>query len=196
MKQPVKILLLENSVDDAKLALRALRQGGFIPTHRRIQTAVDLAAALATEPWDAVIANFMMPELAGVEALEMFKLTSVDIPFILVSASIGEENAVNAMKAGASDYVLKDNLSRLAPALKRELKEAEMRLDHRRAQHDLLLSEQQLRTIFETEPECVKVVNEKGVILAMNKAGLVMLEANSLAEVQVRTLLDFIVPED
>jgi PAS domain S-box-containing protein len=193
--QAVKVLMLEDSEDDAKLALRALRHGGFEPTHRRIQTAAELKSALVHERWDAVISDFMMPGFTGIEALGIVRAADLDIPFILVSGTIGEETAVSAMKAGAGDYVMKNNLARLAPALERELKEAAIRAENRRAQRDLVESEQRLRTIIETEPECVKVVSQKGVLLEMNAAGLAMLEADSLAAAQSRTLLDFVVPE-
>ena len=195
MSKPVKILIVEDSEDDAKLALRALRRGGFDPTYRRVQTAVDLEAALAQERWDAVISDFNMPGFTGMDALRIFRSTGLDIPFILISGTIGEATAVDAMKAGASDYIMKKSLARLAPALERELKEAQMRAAHRQAQRELVLSEQRLRTIIEAEPECVKVVSKEGLLLEMNAAGLAMLEADSLAAVQSRPLLDFIVPE-
>ena len=193
MNQPVKVLLVEDSEDDAKLAMRALRQGGFDPTHRRVQTAAEVNTALAQGGWDAVISDYMMPGFTGIEALGIFRATGLDIPFILVSGTVGEGSAVDAMKAGASDYVMKNSLARLAPALERELKETAIRVEHRQAQRDLVQSELRLRTIIETEPECVKVVSQMGMLLEMNAAGLAMLEADSLAAVQSRTLLDFIV---
>jgi len=138
VKKPVKVLIVEDSEDDAKLALRILRSGGFDPTYRRVQTAAELETALAHERWDAVISDFMMPGFTGLDALRMFRCSGLDIPFILVSGTIGEETAANAMKAGASDYVMKKNLARLAPALQRELKETQIRAAHRRAEEELL----------------------------------------------------------
>jgi len=192
---PVKVLIVEDSEDDAKLALRALRHGGFDPTYRRVQTAAELETALAEERWDAVISDFNLPGFTGIDALGIFRSTGLDIPFILVSGNIGEENAVDAMKTGASDYVMKKSLARLAPALERELKETHMRAVHRQTQRQLVESEQRLRTIIETEPECVKVVSQEGLLLEINAAGLAMLEADSLAAVRSRKLLEFIVPE-
>jgi PAS domain S-box-containing protein len=148
VKQPVKVLIIEDSEDDAKLALRALRHGGFDPTHRRVQTATELETALAQERWDAVIADFMMPGFTGIEALGIFRASGLDIPFILVSGTIGEESAVDAMKAGASDYVMKNSLVRLAPALERELKESQIRAAHHRAQSDLIESERRFRDML------------------------------------------------
>ena len=137
MSRPVKVLMVEDSADDAKLELRALRRGGFEPTHRRVQTAADFTKTLAEDAWDAVISDFAMPGFTGLDALRIFRSTGLDIPFILVSGTIGEETAVDAMKAGASDYVMKSNLSRLAPALERELKETQTRADNRIAQKAL-----------------------------------------------------------
>src|SRR5450759_5629266 len=149
VNKPVKVLIIEDSEDDAKLALLALRRGGFDPTSRRVQTAAELETALAQERWDAVISDFKMPGFTGMDALRIFRSTGLDIPFILISGTIGEETAVNAMKAGASDYVMKKSLARLAPALERELKETQMRAAHRQAQRDLIESEERFRNLTE-----------------------------------------------
>jgi len=149
MNKQVKVLIVEDSEDDAKLALRALRRSGFGPTYRRVQTAAELETALAEERWDAVISDFKMPGFTGMDALRILRSTGLDIPFILISGTIGEETAVDAMKAGASDYVMKKSLARLAPALERELKETQMRAAHRRAQRDLIESEERFRSLTE-----------------------------------------------
>jgi len=146
---PVKVLMIEDSEGDAKLTLRALKIGGFNVTHLRVQTAAAMKAGLEREPWDAIISDFQMPGFTGMDALNIFRSTGLDIPFILVSGTIGEEFAANAMKAGASDYVMKENLARLAPALERELKEAQDRAEHRLAQGALLDSEERFRQIAE-----------------------------------------------
>src|SRR5450759_4701143 len=149
VNKPVKVLIVEDSEDDAKLALLALRRGGFEPTYRRVQTAAELETALAQERWDAVISDFQMPGFTGMDALRIFRSSGLDIPFILISGTIGEETAVDAMKAGASDYIMKKSLARLAPALERELKETQMRAAHRRAQADLTDSEKRFRQMAE-----------------------------------------------
>jgi len=127
MRRAVKILIVEDSEDDAKLAMRALRQGGFIPTFLRVENIAALRAAFEQEHWDAVLSDFRMPGFSGVDALEVFRTTGLDIPFIFFSGTIGEEIAVAAMKAGASDYVMKQNMARLAPVLERELGQASIR---------------------------------------------------------------------
>jgi len=147
VNKPIKVLIVEDSEDDAKLALRALRHGGFEPASRRVQTAAALETALAEGGWDAVISDFNMPGFTGMDALRIFRSSGLDIPFILISGTIGEETAVNAMQAGASDYVMKKSLARLAPALERELKETQMRAAHRQAQRDLIESEARFRAL-------------------------------------------------
>ena len=149
MNKPVKILIVDDSEDDAKLVLLALRGGGFAPTYRRVQTAAELETALTQEGWDAVISDFNMPGFTGMDALRIFRSTGLDSPFILISGAIGEETAVKAMKAGASDYVMKQSLALLAPALERELKETQMRAAHRQAQCELVQSEKRFRQMAE-----------------------------------------------
>ena len=162
MNKPVKVLIIEDSEDDAKLALRVLQRGGFDPTHRRVQTAAELETALAQEQWDAIISDFSMPGFTGMDALRIFRSTGLDLPFILISGTIGEEAAVNAMKAGASDYVMKKNLARLAPALERELKETQMRAAHRRAQLALTDSENRFRQMAENIRDVFFLVDMEG----------------------------------
>jgi diguanylate cyclase (GGDEF)-like protein/PAS domain S-box-containing protein len=145
VSKAIKLLVLEDSEDDAKLAIRMLRRGGFDVQHERVQSAAALQAALAGQQWDAVISDFGMPGFTGMDALRILQSTGLDIPFILISGTVGEETAAGAMKAGANDYIMKENLARLAPALERELKEAAMRAGNRRAQRRLIEGEAGLR---------------------------------------------------
>ena len=135
--KPIKILLVEDSEDDAKLTLRALRQGGVDAAHQRVDSAAAMQAALERETWDAVISDYSMPGFTGLDALRIFNRAGLDIPFILVSGAVGEEIAVEAMRCGAGDYVMKRDLARLAPALARELQDSADRAAHRRAAHEL-----------------------------------------------------------
>jgi signal transduction histidine kinase len=142
--RPIRILAVEDSENDARLAMRLLRRAGFTPDLHRVQDLAALQAALLQGPWDAVISDFSMPGFSGLEALNTFRSSGLDIPFIFVSGTIGEETAVVAMKAGASDYVMKDNMSRLAPVLERELVQAARRASHREAEAELRRYEAQL----------------------------------------------------
>src|SRR6184192_2642422 len=123
MGQPLRVLLLEDSEDDAELLLRELRRAGYEPAAERFASADEFTNALDQKRWDVVVSDYVMPGFGGLEALDLFKQRGLDIPFIIVSGHIGEEVAVAALKAGANDYVMKDRLVRLAPAIKRALQE-------------------------------------------------------------------------
>lgn len=143
-EQPIRILAVEDSENDVRLAMRLLRRAGFAPECHRVQDLASLQAALVEGNWDAVISDFSMPGFSGLDALNAFRTAGLDIPFIFVSGTIGEETAVVAMKAGANDYVMKDNMSRLAPVLERELVQAARRAAHREAEAELRRFEVQL----------------------------------------------------
>ncbi len=134
MSVPLRVLLVEDSADDAELVLRALRRGGYQPEHRRVDTPEDMARALDDYDWDIVLADYAMPRFSAFDALSMVQERGLDIPFIVISGTIGEEIAVQAMKAGAHDYLMKDNLARLVPAVERELREADERRARRVAE--------------------------------------------------------------
>jgi len=127
MAEPLRVLIVEDSEDDALLILRELRLGGWDVAHERVDTPAAMAFALDAHPWDLIIADYSMPCFSGSAALLMARERTVDIPFILVSGKVGEETAVQAMKAGADDYILKGDLPRLVPMVKRELRDADGR---------------------------------------------------------------------
>jgi signal transduction histidine kinase len=134
MLKPLRALIVEDSEDDALLLVRALERGGYAVTSRRVETADDMTAALDAEPWDIIFSDFKMPSFTGMAALALIMKRPEDIPFVLVSGTIGEDTAVEALKAGAHDFLLKGNLSRLIPAVGREMREAEARRQHREAE--------------------------------------------------------------
>jgi DNA-binding NtrC family response regulator len=127
MTTPLRVLLVEDSEDDALLLLHELRQRGYSPTFVRVETAPTMLTALRSGTWDVVISDWAMPNFSAPAALDVLRKEGVNIPFIIVSGSIGEETAVDAMRAGAHDFVLKSKLARLTPALARELREVEIR---------------------------------------------------------------------
>jgi signal transduction histidine kinase len=129
---PLRLLLVEDSADDAEILLLELRRAGYDPASERVQTAAALSAALARGEWDLVISDHGLPGFSAPEALTLLQESGLDVPFIIVSGAIGEETAVQAMRAGARDYIMKDNLARLGPAIVRELREAEARRERRR----------------------------------------------------------------
>src|SRR5215467_8664112 len=149
MGQPLRVLLLEDSEDDAELLILQLRRGGYDPAVERFDSAEAFSAALNRKDWDVVISDYVMPGFGGLEALELFKQTRLDIPFVIVSGHIGEEVAVAALKAGANDYVMKDRLVRLAPAIKRALQETWIARAHRSANDALRENEERFRQLAE-----------------------------------------------
>lgn len=132
MKQ-LRALIVEDSEDDAALLVQELKRGGYEPDHRRVDTPEAMIAELKAKTWDIIYSDFSMPRFSAFDALALMRSMNIDIPFIIVSGTIGEDRAVTAMKAGAHDYILKGNLKRLIPATERELREAQVRQEHRRA---------------------------------------------------------------
>jgi signal transduction histidine kinase len=150
MSAPLRVLIVEDSEDDVRLLLHELRRGGFEPLHERVETAKALRAALARQDWDIVISDYAIPSFSGLKAFEIVRASGIDLPFIFVSGTIGEDVAVATMKAGAHDYLLKGNLKQLVPAIQRELLEAAHRKERNRAEEVLGRSEEQLRFLLES----------------------------------------------
>lgn len=128
---PLRVLIVEDSVEDADLMVLELRRGGYNPVVRRVDTPDAMRAALNETQWDLVLCDYSMPRFTLPAALAMIRERGLDIPFVIVSATIGEEAAVEAMKAGAHDYILKHRLGRLVPAVRRELQESDVRRERR-----------------------------------------------------------------
>ena len=144
MSSPLRVLIVEDSEDDALLIVHALRQGGYKPLYKQVFTREDMISALDEQAWEVIIADYLMPRFSAPDALEIVKARALDVPFIIVSGAIGEETAVTAMKAGAQDYIMKDNLARLVPAIERELREVEVHRKKRQAEEDKKRIEKQL----------------------------------------------------
>lgn len=155
MNSQLRILIVEDSEDDLLLLLRELRRGGYTPEYVRVETAADMQAALEQQHWDLVIADYTLPRFSAPEALQVLQLQHQDLPFIIVSGTIGEETAVAAMRAGAHDYLLKDNLTRLVPAVARELRESQERQKRLEAEQALRESEERFRQLAENITESV-----------------------------------------
>lgn len=149
--KPLKTLLIEDSEGDALMLLAHLRHGGYDPQYRRVDTAAALAASLNQQKWDIIFSDHNMPGFSSSEALEIIRAVDGDVPFLIVSGSIGEELAVASMKAGAQDYLMKGHLARLVAAVDRELKDAEERKARRVAERSLLAREEEFRIAHEVQ---------------------------------------------
>jgi PAS domain S-box-containing protein len=157
MTKPLHILIVEDSEDDSLLVLRELKRGGYELVSERIETPESMKTALEKGQWDLIISDYVLPRFSGLAALNILKKSGQDLPFIIVSGKIGEDIAVGAMTAGAHDYIIKGNLTRLVPAVERELREAEVRRERRRAVEELKRSHDELERRVEERTEELRV---------------------------------------
>jgi hypothetical protein len=199
MTIPLRVLLVEDSEDDALLLLHELRQRGYAPQFERVETAPSMRSALENGAWDVVISDWAMPNFSAPAALDVLKEEGLDIPFIIVSGSIGEETAVDAMRAGAHDFVLKDKLARLAPALARELREMAVRSEAdvalRRSEGRLKNSESRFRALIEKSADLICLVAEDGSMLYLSPAATSIL-GRTPEELVGQSCLAFCHPDD
>jgi PAS domain S-box-containing protein len=159
MSKPLRVLLVEDSEDDALLEIRALKNGGYDPEYERVETAEAMRKSLQEKPWDVILCDYALPQFNGLAAIALLEEADIDIPLIIVSGAIGEETAVECMRFGARDYVMKGNLHRLASAVERELKEAESRVKRKQAEEALRESEANYRQLFDNSPTAIYQIN-------------------------------------
>jgi DNA-binding NtrC family response regulator len=138
---PLSVLIVEDNERDAALLLRELKRGGYEVAHERVDTPEVMSAALERRTWDIVLSDYSMPRFSAPAALAMVKERGLDLPFIIVSGTVGEETAVASLRAGAHDFLVKGSLARLLPAIERELREAASRAERKRIHEQLLISE-------------------------------------------------------
>jgi len=173
---PLRVLIAEDSEDDALLLVRELRRGGYELSYERVASAAAMAAALDRQGWDLVIGDHSMPHFSGLTALSLVRERGLDVPFICVSGTISEEMAVAAMKAGANDWVTKGQLKRLLPAIERELREA-------RGRAALRASEASYAHLVERAPVGIYRSSPAGRFLSVNAALVRILGYDSAADV-------------
>ncbi|HLH53525.1 MAG TPA: PAS domain S-box protein [Verrucomicrobiae bacterium] len=168
--QPLRVLIVEDSENDALLLEIELQRAGYAPVCERVETRDAMSAALARQRWDVVIADYVMPRFNGLEALALVKANGLDLPFIIVSGHITDSTAVAAMKAGAHDYVMKDNLARLGSAVQRELREAEGRRARRLSDQKLQVEQVFRHAIENSVPAGITTVDLDGRQTYVNPA--------------------------
>jgi PAS domain S-box-containing protein len=193
MNTGLKALLVEDSENDAELLLHALSKAGYKPTARRVDNAAEMESALAQDNWDLIISDYVLPQFSGLEALKILQRRGLDVPFIIVSGKIGEEVAVEALKAGAHDYLLKDRLTRLGSAVQRELREAAQRRKRREADQALRDSEERYRRLVESSPEATCIC-AAGHFVYVNAACVKLFGAQSPLDLIGKPFLDLVDP--
>lgn len=170
MGKPIRVLIVDDSEDDALFLVRELRNSGFNPSVERVYTAEAMNAALDGPIWDIILCDFVIPGFGGLEAIEQLRQRGFDIPIIIVSGKIGEDTAVKCMKCGANDYLMKDNLKRLSTAIERELRESENRRVRRIAEEDLRATDANFRRVITSSADGMIVVTADGLIRFANPA--------------------------
>jgi PAS domain S-box-containing protein len=156
------VLIVEDSENDALLIVRELQRAGYEPDWQRVETPVAMKKVLAGSGWDVIFSDHSMPRFGSSEALAIYEQSGSEAPFVIVSGMIGEELAVDAMKAGAHDYVMKDNLARLRVTVERGLEEAKERRKRRRVEEELRASEVEMRALFEAMTDIILVLDGEG----------------------------------
>ena len=193
MKTALRVLMVENSQEEADLLLLAFNHAGYQSAHARVQTAQSFRTLLNRQSWDLIVSEYVVPGFGGLAALEILKESGLDIPFIIISGEIGEDVAVEALHSGANDCLLKDNLTRLGPAIGRALKEAAQKRQRKHAEKALKESEERYRRLVEFCPEAMFIATANNIVFA-NPAAVALLGAKSPAEVINHAFLDFIDP--
>jgi diguanylate cyclase (GGDEF)-like protein/PAS domain S-box-containing protein len=184
------VLIIEDVEDDALLLADSLQAGGFMFDWKYVDTEAALSAALQS-PWDIIFSDFSMPNFSGTRALELVRRHDPDIPFIFVSGTIGEATAVEAMKRGAQDFVMKGHLARLLPSVERELRDARTRRERRQAE----AARNRLAAVLEATPDLVAIHAPDGRLRYLNGAGRRLLGLDTQQQIEGRSMRD-IFPED
>ena len=165
----LRVLLVEDSPDDEVLLVRAMSAGGREVSHRRVDDEAALRAALADhEPWDLVVSDYVLPGFSGLRCIELVRELRPDLPLVIVSGEVGEDVAVEAVHAGADDYVMKSNLGRLSYAIDRALRDAVGRRTRQTEQHALVQAERRFEGVLDAVPTAIVVVDESGRIVHTN----------------------------
>ena len=195
MGKPLRVLIVEDSENDALLLLRELKRAGYEPVHERVYTALDMNTALEKQYWDVIISDFVMPQFSGLEALKLVQGKRLDIPFIITSGKISDDTAVISMKAGAADYIMKDNLTRLGPAIERELQEKLVRGEREKTSRSLKEREEELRIlrkIDQLKDEFIGLVSHElrtPLTVILGALNTIMTEEDRLSRKQIKQLI-------
>ena len=194
LSKNLNVLVIEDSQADAELNIRLLRTAGYEVSYKRVETAGEMKSAVESEPWDLILSDYSMPRFSVLAALEIFHDQGPDIPFIVISGAIGEEKAVQLIKGGVHDYLLKDRMARFIPTVERELREAYNRRELVKMSSALASSEAQFQTYIDNAPDGVFLTNETGKYIEVNEAAS-RITGYSKDELLCMSISDLLPPE-
>src|SRR5260370_979213 len=195
MQQPLKVLIVEDRQHDAALLVRELRRGGYELSYERVDTETTMVDALNRESWDIVCADYSMPQFNSNAALAVIAELGIDVPLIVVSGSVGEETAVEVMRAGAQDLILKHNLKRLPLAVARELEAAKTRRERRNSDAKLDRERQLLQQLMQGIPDAICFKDLSRRYVRLNDAERANLNIDDDIDVIGKTSDSFVTPE-
>ena len=191
--------MVEDSEDDVLLIIRELKKGGYNPVYERVETAAAMKKALKEKQWDIILCDYKLPKFNAPSAIAVLKEANIDIPLIVVTGTIGEETAAECMRLGAQDYIMKGNLSRLCPAIARELEDAKVRNREKQAEAALRNNEDRFRRIS-------SLTSDIGYSCRTNEDGRFLIEwmigatehicGYSIEEIKAQSCWRFLVVED
>ena len=195
MDKDLRVLMIEDDLDDAHFAEDALQRSGYAVTALQVDSAAALDAALTGQTWDLIICDYRMPTFSGLDALALVRGRGLDLPFILMSGTAGEEIAVEALHAGADDYIVKSNLARLGPSVQRALRAAAERRERRQAEERLTTERDLLQTLIDAIQDAIYVEDAELRFLRVNAAHARFLGAATTDELLGKCDFDYFPPD-
>jgi PAS domain S-box-containing protein len=196
MDHKLSVLLIEDNAHDAELNAIYLKKMGYNLHYERVENEQEMRAALATGKWDMILSDYLMPQFDVLSALDIYHASGLDIPFIVISGAIGEQKAVELIKAGAHDYLLKDNMARFSSVVKRELREAELRQNLVEANLALAASEERYRTMIKASPDGIIITDLRGIITEVSAVGLALYGTDTSADLVGMHFSSLVAPEE
>ncbi|RPH48502.1 MAG: PAS domain S-box protein [Desulfobacteraceae bacterium] len=194
MGKPLRLLIVEDSEDDALLTILALKKGGYDPVYERVEDAVTMRKALLEKPWDFLLCDYQMPQFNGLVAIALLNEIGIDIPLIIVSGAIGEEMAVECMRLGARDFFIKGKLTRLVSAIERELKNKDSRLQRKRIEEALWESEEKYRWMLDNMADVITLM-DMNLRFTYVSPSIIRMRGYTAEEATAQTLEQVMTPE-
>ncbi len=191
----LRALIVDDSEDDVLLVIKELKKGGYNPVYERVETVDAMKKALQDKQWDVILCDYKMPNFSAPSAIALLKKANIDIPIIIISGAIGEETAVECMRLGAQDYIIKGNYSRLCPAIDREIEEAKVRNKQKQAENALRKSEKLFKEVTENSADIIIISDKNGNVKYCSRS-VERFTGYKAEEVMGRSVFAFVHPDD